>query len=99
MLKFNQYQKYDKTSSIIFADFKSLIKKVDGCKKDPEKLSKTKLGEHTPCEYSMPMIWTFDGIETKHVVYRGVYYIKKFWESLRDQAMKIFNFEKRKLYQ
>ena len=33
--EFNQYQKSDKTSSIIYVDLKSLIKKVNGCKNNP----------------------------------------------------------------
>ena len=32
ILDFNQYQKYDKTPSIIYADLESLIKRVYGCK-------------------------------------------------------------------
>ena len=36
----------------------------------------------------MSVIWTFDGIENKHDVYR---------ESLREHAMKIMNFEKKKM--
>ena len=33
--EFNQYQKSDKTSSIIYVDLKSLIKKVNGCENNP----------------------------------------------------------------
>ena len=63
ILELNQYQKSDKIASIIYADLKSLIKKVDGCRNNPEKLSSTKIGEHIPCGYSKAMTWTFDGIE------------------------------------
>ena len=37
MLEFNQYQKSDKTSFIIYANLESLIKKVDGNKNNPRK--------------------------------------------------------------
>ena len=37
----------------------------------------------------MSPIWTFDGIEKKHDVYRGKGYLKKFCKSLREHAMKI----------
>ena len=40
-LEFNQYHKSDKTSFIIYADLKSLTVKIDGCKKNPEKLMST----------------------------------------------------------
>ena len=31
ILEFNQYRRSDKTRTIIYADFESLIKKVDKC--------------------------------------------------------------------
>ena len=66
VLDFNQYHKSDKTTSIIYADFESLVKKVDGCKNNSEKLSITKICEHIPYGYSVSTIWTFDGIGNKH---------------------------------
>ena len=45
----------------------------------------------------MSTIWIFDGIENKHDVYRGEDYMKKFCESLREHAMKMINFEKKKI--
>ena len=36
ILKFNQYQKSDKTPFIIYADLDCLIEKIDGCKNNPE---------------------------------------------------------------
>ena len=47
--------------------------------------------------YSMSTIWTFDGIENKHDVYRGDNGMNNFCESLREHAMKIINFEKKKM--
>ena len=37
ILELNQYQKSDKTPSIIYADFESLIKRIDGYEKNSEK--------------------------------------------------------------
>ena len=48
ILEFNQYQKFDKTPSIIYADLESLIKKLDVCKNNLEKSSATNVGEHIP---------------------------------------------------
>ena len=45
--------KSDKMPYIIYADIKSLIRKIDGCAKDPENYSTTEIGEHIPCRYSM----------------------------------------------
>ena len=46
ILEFNQYQKYDKISSIIYTGLESLIKRLDGYKNNFEKLSTTKPAEH-----------------------------------------------------
>ena len=48
LLKFNQYQKSDKVSFIIYVDLESLLEKTDVCKKNPEKPSTTKVSEHIP---------------------------------------------------
>ena len=40
---------------------------------------------------------TFKSIENKHNVYRGKDCMKKFYESLREHAMKIVNFKKEKI--
>ena len=58
ILEFNQYWKSDKTPSIICANLESLIKKIDGCKNNPEKSCTIKLGEHILCGYSVYTIWT-----------------------------------------
>ena len=51
ILKFNQYQKSDTTPFNIYAGLKSLIAKIDGCKKSPENSSTTKVGEHIPSDF------------------------------------------------
>ena len=48
ILKFNQYQKSDKAPFIIYADLECIIKKIDGCKNNPENSSTTKVSEHIP---------------------------------------------------
>ena len=73
-----------------------MIKKVDGCKNNAAKSSLTKLGE-IPCGYSIPTIWTIDGIENRHDEYRGKDCLKKFCESSTEHAVKIINFEKKNM--
>ena len=51
-----QYLKSDKTPFIIYADLKSLIGKIDGCKNNPIKSSTTKVIEHIQSCFSMPTI-------------------------------------------
>ena len=59
MLEFNQYQKSDKAPFIIYSDIEYLIEKIDGCKHNPENLSRTKVSEHIPSGFSMSTISSF----------------------------------------
>ena len=45
LLVFNQYQKSDKASFIIYADLECIIEKIDGYKTNPGNLSTTKVSE------------------------------------------------------
>ena len=45
----------------------------------------------------MSTISSFRSIENKHDIYRGKNYMKKFCESLREHAMKMINFKKKKM--
>ena len=57
----------------------------------------TIVGEHSPCGYSVSTTWTFDGIENKNDLYRGEDCMKKFCESLGEDAKKTINSEKTKM--
>ena len=78
--------KSDKMSYIIYAELKSLLKKIDGFSNNPENSSTTKIGEHIPCGYSMSTILGFDHIENKHTLYHGKDCVKKFCDSLREHG-------------
>ena len=97
ILEFSQYQNSDKAPFIIYADFDCIIEKIDRCKNDPENSSATKVNEHIPSGFSMSIISSFRSIENKHDVYRGKNCMKKFCEFLREHAVKIINFKKKKL--
>ena len=45
----------------------------------------------------MSTISSLKRIENKHDVYRGKDCMKKFWEPLRDHAMEIISFKKKKM--
>ena len=99
ILRFNQYKNSDKASFIIYADFEFIIEKNNGCKNNPENSSTTNVSEHFPSSFSMSAISSFGSIENKHVVYREKDCMKNFCEFLREQAMIIINFEKKKMKQ
>ena len=96
IIEFNQYQKSAKAPFVIHADLECIIEKIDGCKNNPEKLSTTKGSKHIPSGFSMPTISSSRSIENKHDVSRGKDCMKKFCEFLREHAMKIINFKKKK---
>ena len=97
ILEFNQNQKYDKAAFITYADHESIIEKIDGRKNNPENSSTTKVSKYIPSGFSMSAISSFRSIENKYDVYGGKDCMKKFCESLREHAMKIINFKKKKM--
>ena len=70
---------------------------MDGWVNNIENSFTAKVGGHIPCGYSISTIWAFDSKENKYNVYRGEDCMKKFCESLRKHAMKIIDFEKKKM--
>ena len=62
-------------------------------KNNPENSS----SKHIPSGFSMSTISSFKIIENKHNTYRGKDCMKKFCEFLREHAMKIINFENKKM--
>ena len=70
--------------------------KTDGCKSIPEKSCKTKVSEHILPDFSVSTISSFKDIENKHGIDRGKDCMKKVCESLREHAMVIINFKKKR---
>ena len=97
MVEFNQYQKFDKSPFIIYADLEYLIEKNDRCKNNPEISTIARVGEHIPSGFSMTTVLSFKNIEIKHDVYRGKDVMKKYCESLREHTVEKINFEKKKI--
>ena len=71
--------------------------KIDRCKNNPENSSTTKENKYIPSGFSMPAISSFRGKENKHDVYRRKDCMKRVCEFLREQTLKIVNFEKTKM--
>ena len=84
ILEFNQY-------------LECIIEKIDACKNNLENSSTTKESKHIPPGFSMSTICLFRSIENKYNLYRGKDCMKKFCEFLREHAMKIINFKKKKM--
>ena len=73
--------KSDKMSYIIYAELKSLLKKIVGFSNNPENSSTTKIGEHIPCGCSMSTIWGFNHIGDVQTLCR---------KRLYEEALKFF---------
>ena len=86
ILEFDQYLKSDKAQCIIYADLECII----------ENLFTTKVSKHIPSGFSISTISSLRSIENKHDVYRGKDCMKRFCEYLKEYAMKIINFKKKK---
>ena len=89
MLEFNQNQKSDKAPFIIYVELECMIGKIDECINNPENSCTAKVSQQS----IKSTISSFGSIINKDDLYRGKHCKKKFWESLREYAMKI-NFKK-----
>ena len=65
LLEFSTTNLY-KVPLLIYAYLESLIKKIDGFKNNPEKLSTTKVGEYILCGCSISTTSAINDIEKKH---------------------------------
>ena len=81
--EFNQYQKLDKATFIIYTDLECILKRIGGCKNNPENSSTTIVSKHIPSAFLMFTISSFRNIENKHDLYRGKDCMKKFHEFLK----------------
>ena len=97
VLEFNQYQKFDKAPFIINAYLECWIEKIHECENNAEISSTAKISEHILSDFSVSTISSFKSIENKHDVYRGKDCKKAFCESLKEHAMEIINFKKKKI--
>ena len=53
ILKFNQYQKFDKAIFLLYEDLECIIEKIDGCKNNAENSSAIKvIDEPIPSSFS-----------------------------------------------
>ena len=55
-LQFDQSQKSVKVPIFIYADLEWIIKRIDGCKNNPENLSIAKVSGHIPADFSKSTI-------------------------------------------
>ena len=97
ILKDNPGEKSLKAPFIIYADLECLLQKINTCQNNPEKSYTEKKAKHKTSGYSLVKSCSFDDTKNESSYYRGKDCMKIFCKDLRDQAMKIINYEKKKI--
>ena len=96
ILKYNPGEKLLKVPFIIYSNLECLLKKIEACQNYLEKSYTEKKAKHRPSGYSLVTCCSFDKSKTKCNYYRGKECMEKFCNDLKDQAMKIMNYKKKK---
>ena len=91
ILKYNHGEKSMKILFIIYSDVECLLKKTSTCHNNPEKLSTTKINEHTTSGYSV------DATKSKLDSYRDKDCVERFCKDLKQHATKVINYEKKEM--
>ena len=97
ILKYIPGEKSLKVLFIIYADLECLLRKINICQINPEKSYTEKKALHRPSDYSLVTCCSFDKFKNERKYYRGEDCMKMFCKDLKDQAMKIINYEKKKI--
>ena len=96
-IKYNQRKKSIKLPFTIYADLECLLEKMSTCINNPNESSTTVINKHTPSGYSKFTSCSFDESKNKFNYYRGDDCMKKFCKDLREHAMKIINYEEKRM--
>ena len=96
-IKCNQGEKSIKLPFTIYADLECLLEKMRTCINNPNESSTTEINKHTPSGYSIFTSCSFDELKNKINCYGGDDCMKKFCKDLKEHAMKIINYEKKRM--
>ena len=72
-------------------------KKMHSCQNNTEKTYTEKKAKHAPSGYSLLTNYSIDETKNKLDCYRGKDCVERFCKVLRDHAMNIINYEKKKI--
>ena len=96
LLKYNHEEKSMRAPFVIYADLECLLEKMHSCQNNPKKSYTEKKIKHTPSGYSLFTNCAFDETKNKLDYYKGKNCMERFCKNLREHAMKIMNYEKKK---
>ena len=78
-------------------DLECLLQKINTYQNNPEKSYTEKKAKHRPSGYSLVTSRSFDKSKNEQKYYRGKDCMKIFCKDLKNQAMKIINYEKKEM--
>ena len=96
-LKYNRGEYSLKVPFIIYSDLECLLQKIITRQNNPEKSYTEKKAEPIPSGYSILTCCLFDKSKNEQKCYRGKDCMIMFCKDLRKQAIKIINYEKKKI--
>ena len=96
IIKYNQGEKSIKLPFVVYVDLECLLEKMNTCQNNPNESSTTEINKHIPSGYSLFTHCSFDK-KNKLDHHRGKDCMKKFCKDLREHAIKIINYEKKKM--
>ena len=98
-IKYNQGEKSIKLPFAIYVDLECLLEKMSTCINNPNESSTTEINKHTPSGYSIftSCSCSFDESKNKLNYYRGDDCKKTFCKDFKVHAMKIINYEKKRI--
>ena len=96
ILKYNPAKKSLKAPFAIYLNLECLLKQEQSCQNNPEKSYTEKKARHEPSGWAMFARCSFDKKESKLNYYRRKDCIKKLCKKLKECAIEIINYEKKR---
>ena len=95
ILEYIPGEKSLKVPFIIYADLECLLRKINTCSNNPHKSYTERKATHRPSGNALVTCCSFDKSKNEIKYYRGKDCMKIFCKDLKDQEMKIINYEKK----
>ena len=96
ILKYNHGEKSLKAPFMIYADLECLLEKMHSYENNPEKSYAEKKTKHTIAGYLLLTNCSFDLTKSKPDYYKEEDSMERFCKDLREHAMKIIDYQKKK---
>ena len=96
IIKYNQGEKSIKLPFAVYADLECLLEKISTYQNNPNESPTTEINKHVLSGYSLFTHCSFDKTKNKLDYFRGKDCMKRFYKDLREHAIKIINYEKKK---